>query len=1588
MKQLFLVLLVALSVAAQAQIKRFSMIPDEYMTQLTEFFGTSGSKQEELETTFKQFIETFNVSPLSTPEMRESIINTSNTLLEKRAKPDPHFLHYLQALNGFAANPDAFASYEAWNEALDFAIRKKNIRVADDYLQTSSLILQKNIMYESPSATWAFRGGSYQFKFDKEPSVEFENITLTCRSKGDSSQVFSTSGVLLPFENHWTGKGGEVYWVRAGFTKETVNAKLRNYAVDVTKANYTADSVTFINSVYYDEPMLGSFEEKIIANTSAEDASYPRFDSYEKLFKIEDIYPGVDYQGGFSMRGSKFVGSGSNEQQAMLFFKRYDTVRMVCRSKFFVIRKDQLTGQNTSVTYYLDKDSIYHPGLKLKYVVKNREVSLIRDGDPQSMARAPYYNSYHKIDMDFELLTWQVERPEILMGAMKGSIVNKSYFESENYFRESRYLELEMLDKINPLVALKRFSKERGNTEFWADDLAGYMRLPLTEVRHLCLMLSYKGIITYDINNDKIILRQRLFDYLDARVGKKDYDVIKFDSEHDMVGLESANLRLTDNFLKIYGVPRIAVSDSQNVIIYPRGRQLIVKKNRDFEFDGVIEAGLFTFFGQGFEFSYQDFKIGLENIDSLKIKVTSFEEDAYGTKGLVDIQNVVENITGELRIDDPNNKSSVKNFPQYPIFTSKQDSYVYYDYPITQDGVYDREKFYFAIDPYEVDSLNSFSTSGLTFEGNFTSADIFQPMRDRLTVQPDYSLGFRRYTGTEGYPVYGGKGMFYDTIMLSNRGLMGNGKITYLNSTAESKEFVFLIDSMNAVCDKYEIKKQTAEQGAEFPAVEGEGVKVHWEPYKDLWDTEQGDSLIQMYGGMATLAGGTSFSPKGLTGRGKFKFGNAQLTSGSYSFEEHEMMADTASFDLVKTGGDNKELAFKTQNIKAYVDFNQKKGMFTSNDELTVVQFPQNKYICYLDRFSWDMVTEEMQLGTTLASAPDAVKKPGAEAKPESEDLGGAHFISVHPKQDTLNFTAPYSTYDLKKYIIHAEEVDHINVADSRVFPGEKGKVTVLPDAKMETLKEAKILTPLKKEYHNIYDATLDVTGRLSYSGSGKLNYEDRNGKIDTLRLDLIKVDSAGSTMANGNIAEADTFFLSPEYRYQGKFRLNAEQKYLNFEGTTRIIHKCDSMPSYWFKFKESINPNNIMIPIDEELNDIDNKRLYTGMFMKTDSVHIYSAFLGKRKKFNDIQVISAFGYINYDEATKRFTITNKEKLKDPDAPGNLFSLNSDYCYTYGEGDLNLGLDIGQVKMKTLGTITHNIASNVVNMETFMSLKFFFPEELLKIMADTISRNPNLPGVDMTRKVVTKNINQLVGSSKARELINDINLYGNMKRLPEEMVSTITFSQLDMYWDPQTTAYRSTGKIGVNNILDKPVNKLMKGYVELQKRKTGDQIDIYLEVSERDWYYFSYTREVMQVVSTNDDFNLFIETLKDDKRKLKASKKEAQYSFYLSSVTRKDIFVKRFKRREDERAGLIAPEEDTEDGSGYDMEQPEQPERPKTGRDAGGDEEQQAKPAPVPAPAPQPVPDAGAVEPPAEPAPAPAIVPEEPGNAPAEDTGN
>ena len=163
----------------------------------------------------------------------------------------------------------------------------------------------------------------------------------------------------------------------------------------------------------------------------------------------------------------------------------------------------------------------------------------------------------------------------------------------------------------------------------------------------------------------------------------------------------------------------------------------------------------------------------MPQIDSMRFKVKEFNPTPGERTSLVNVQTVLQDLQGQLMIDHPNNKSSKKFYPEYPIFQSLNSSFVYYDDKKIHNGIYDRSRFYMAVEPFTLDSLDNTTTDGLLFDANFQSAGIFPQFQQPLTVMPDYSLGFS--TNLPSISNYKGKGTFVGEIELSSEGLHAAG---------------------------------------------------------------------------------------------------------------------------------------------------------------------------------------------------------------------------------------------------------------------------------------------------------------------------------------------------------------------------------------------------------------------------------------------------------------------------------------------------------------------------------------------------------------------------------------------------------------------------------------------------------------------------------------------------------------------------------------------------------------------------------------------------------------------------------------------
>ncbi|HTF03774.1 MAG TPA: hypothetical protein VK826_07095 [Bacteroidia bacterium] len=1481
---------------AQTMPKSFTEDNVKFIEEMRDFFESNEKKEG------RDFIDDFNeqywLTGKVSEEIKQAMYKNTNAMAKKKFKPSPEYYAYFNTIKSIVDKKIPMTTFNDWQVCFMSVSNNKNQRPFSDFIMMGEDLFRDNTFYDTPSGSWQALGGTWKFMCDTIPQIRFTNVTLKGTGKNDSTLIYNTTGTYNVSKQTWVGKGGKVDWKRAGLKETEVYAELNNYNITMKSMSYVADTVTFYNKIYFKEkPLIGKLTEKLTPDVTIASANYPRFESYSSRYQIKSMYPNVDYEGGFSQIGFKFIGSGSKEAPAFFLFKRNGKDFLYASSQSFSITDDKVTSPNTSIKFFLDKDSIVHPLVDFKYFVDSSKVMLYRSNEGAS--QAPYYNSFHQVDMYVEQIVWKTNEPTITMGTLPGTTQGEAKFPSSDYYRQYLYDRLQGMEMVHPLIKIRNFVRDEngGITTFPLASLAKYWKLPIEQLRPTIMNLSNEGFLIYDPITDMVTYKDKCDTYIAARAGKKDYDNILFESKV-APGTPNAKLNLLNYDMTIFGVQEIAMSDSQNVVVFPAEDKIILKKNRNFTFEGSIMAGRFDYYGKLFSFDYATFKMNLSNVDSVRIWVDTPERDPRDPKGgfkQVKVRSVIENLNGELRIDNPANKSGVwsKKYANYPIFTSAKPAYVYYDKPAIHKGVYNRDKFYFKLDTFTIDSLDNFQNNALHFSGIFQSAGIFPEIRDTLSLQPDYSLGFVRQAPPGGYPLYGGKAKFTNTMSLSNKGLHGNGQIDYITSTSISKDFTFFPDSANGLAETFDMKEQKVQGKTEYPEVTGKKVYIHWMPKKDFMEATNTDSAFTVFGGEATVSGTLTLGPKNLLANGKMNFSNAEMVSKKMVLKHHVVDADTADFSLkaLEMAG----LAFSTNNVNAHVDFEKRQGDFKANGEGSIVTFPVNQYICYMENFKWYMDKEEIELN-------------GAKPKPGDQiALEGPEFISIHPKQDSLRFRAPKAIFDMKNYIIYAKEVKEVLVADAKILP-DSGYVTIERNAYMRPMDNAKIDANTVTEYHHLFNAHVEVFSRRSYTASGDYAYVDELKKEQLIHFSKVAPDTSGQTYAEGFIADTAKFALSPAFDFQGKVILAANNQFLVFDGTAGLQHDC-AIGKERLRFTGEINPTQIYIPVAPNLTDEKGTPITAGIISTVDSFHVYGAFLSPRKYRTDVTVVGADGFMFFDKASREYRISNKEKLVERSLPGNYISFSTKNCTVYGEGKMNLGSDLGQVTMMPIGNATHNTITQTTDFDLVIAIDFYMSEKAMDVLIEDINASTSLAGTEATRPTFERALNEIVGQKKADKLISDLKLYGSYKKFPDELKYTFFFTDVKMVWNQKTRSYISTGKLGLGSIGNTQINKFVPGVIMLKRNKGvgTDILSIYLELDNSKWYTFRYTSGTMLTYSSNTKFNDIIKEIKDDDKKKDGEKGQRNYRYTLGSPGERSLIVKAQKQAEE--SGGSEPED-------------------------------------------------------------------------------
>ncbi len=1417
-----------------------------------------------------------------TNTQRTKIVELSAQLSKRKFRPLPHFADLLKILSDFSGNKKFSELFPYFLSAMSKMSARSEINndLIDRFIKNISALMNENTMFSTNALKWKVKGETLKFAFDSTLKVIMTNVTISCYAQKDSTEIFNASGIFYPDAQIFVGSAGIVTWEKAGYDKSEIFAEIRKYQLNLIRNSFTVDSALLTYKKFFKEPVMGLLTDQAFHAASKERNIYPRFETYTKKFSIKNIYKDVNYEGGLALAGSTLNGIGENYMPAKLNLFRNDTLYVKLASRNFQFSKSGINSNETVVTLYLGTDSIFHSSQGFSYNPESRQVNIFRTNNPVS--KSPYYDSFHGLDMSFEYLIWNMNDSKIVLSRARGASIGQALFESASFFDFRTYERLMGLDENHPLNRLKQFAAYFYSETFPVTEFAKWMKMPEESVAGMCIDLANKGFVFYDRVNNEVTIKKKTDHFLSAAAKKKDYDVISIYSEtnapRDNAVLDLRNFRLAVN-----GVDMVALSDSQKVALYPYNSQLVIGKNRSISFDGVVEAGLFTVFGHSFTFNYDTFKIRLQKIDSIKIRVETEQRDVYGNAITKPINSLIQLTTAELYIDQPDNKSGLRSLQQYPIINAVTYSYIFYDKIPGLEGIYKQKDFYFRVDPFTYDNIDHYSNKDMNLAGQFFAGNILKPSRQFMSIQEDNSLGFYSNLPDEGYDVYNEKGRIYDHLSLSNKGLISSGKLKRLTSNTVSDEFRFFPDSMLSMAKTFDIAKDDA---GKYPELKSTDVSIKWMPDKDEWlATNSPGKKFEMFANGTSLDGKLILTPAALKGSGIIDMSNSRIESKGYKFASNTIQADTANYNFKALQGDG--YSFIAENANTVIDFGLEQSRFRLNTDSSLVKLPELEYICKMTDFTYSMrdtlLTMEPRgkTSTTLMPAEELLKQ-------DLNKLEKPTFLSTNKQADTISFSSWKGTYHLDKGYLEAENINYIHIADALIQP-ENGKVNIYRRASIKTLQNSIIAVNNK---HLLHSGSINIESSKRYTGSAVYNYIDENKEVQQISFTTLEADK-GVSGGKGYIAATQGFKFSPAFTFTGDVSLSAGDEFLTFLGQSGIIQNCSKIRSYSLKFKSQIDPKAVMIPISDKPRDINDNLIFAGSFIDIDSTHMYPAFLSPRKTWSDVPLVNTQGFIYFDKSKGLYKVAEKEKIADPTLPGNLVNFDNNFCILSGEGKISYGANFDLLKMNSAGSYIHNADSGKINIDAIIAMDFFFSNPALKIMSDDIRMKPTLRAVNLNSQFYIKGMKDLLGEQIASQIKEEMDIGGASRNLPKEFSYELLLNDVKLYWNEPTSSFRGKGKIGIGFIGQQPINVYVDGLIEIQRRRTGDMLDIYLKADESTWYYFSYIRGVLFTFSSNTNYNNIINTTKAGDRKHPESTVRIPYSYMISLQNRVERFIQR-----------------------------------------------------------------------------------------------
>ena len=1170
-------------------------------------------------------------------------------------------------------------------------------------------------------------------------------------------------------------------------------------------------------------------------------------------------------------------------QQIIIFVEKKPAVKI--DAKRFSFHPELIVAQDAFIVIYLESnfgiDSIFHTCAEFSYKPMTTELIISRTNS--GLGRAPFFDSYHNLEIVTDVISWKMNTPtlefrkELFLSSEKNA-----FFRSQDFFDPEIMRRNKGYNDKNPMLQLWELFKAYEFQPIPLRHIVTSFGKSQADMLTLLIDFAVQGFVEYDLQDNMIYYKSKLAHYLNNEAKRRDYDNLFWESKSHFAVL---NMRNFD--LQIYGCDFFVLSDARIVNVYPANETVTVKKNRDLHFTGRVIGGLFDFVARDCTFDYDKFQITMPQIDSMVMFSLdkSRPKDMYGEYPLKKVKNVVEELSGTLFIDNPKNKSGNKNVPDYPIFESREGGKVFFDQPFILNAEYKRSSFYFLIDFFMIKNLDNFNIDSTKISGRLVSGGIFPDIHEPLKLQPDNSLGFIHKTGNKGLPMYGGTAHFYNNIELSNNGLRGKGKITYLTSTIESDSLVFYLQSVRGKANDFHLKPQLAQ--VEYPEVTTTNAKLFFEPYENKMHLTSQKKPFAVYK-ETTFEGTLTLSPSNLVGNGILNLRRTDLVSKVLTFKHHAIESEKADLKIYENEKDKKYI-FTAANCISKIDFNTRKGDFSSLDGASELRFIKNGFKATVHEFTWHPIDEDVLRFVW----DDPYKNVPINLTPTRE------LIKMNSKSNLLStieqgkkgiaFNVQMLNFDFVQHKLNARGVRYIPIGDAAIIP-HNGEVTIYENAKFSQLTNARILASRDSMYHELYGCFVQIENGDDFKGNGYYDYIDAFNKAQTLRLDTIWYFKG--TRGTASIKPETNFTLSPHFGFSGNVELNSTQQFLTFIGGVSMLHHCNTEKFESLRINQQINPKRILIEINSNSRDVNNRKATVAIASSNLTGKIYTCFGSSKEQINDSEYITTKGFITYNYDKKAFQAASLEKLNNLQLPGNIISLYNNTCTSIGEGAIDMGAKLGRVKFNTHGQVVNYMRTDSAIMHLTTSIDFFFNDDAMSIMNEYFAKEEKWVYPYEDKNYVQSLIN-ILGQKGYEKFERDSKTGIRIGELPEELNVKFLFTTLHFIWTEENAAFLSQKTLPLVISNSRTIYKEIPGRIVIEKRGSKNTLYIYFELKDN-FFFFQFENNSLSAISSDTNFNNAIINTKAKDKTLSAKKGQAAFSYKIGKIGDKTRFVKKY----------------------------------------------------------------------------------------------